>query len=167
VSRRNGLILLGAILLTADAVLLAGTITGHQRATDALAAQLGWSAMSEDPDIARWMASSASHLDALGLAAQAVAVWLAMRWTRWREEPAGTARSRGAVAVLAIALLWTLGNAAGVLFELGAGGDEGMASVRASVLGWRALLDFGNAVALAAAWKWRPWRRPAGAVPAA
>jgi hypothetical protein len=167
VSRRNALVLSGAILLAVDAVLLVGTIAGHQRATDTLAAQLGWSAMSEDPDVARWLARWASSLDALGLAAQVAAVWFAMRWARWRAEPAGTARSPGAVAVLVVALLWTLGNAAGVLFELGAGGEEGMASVKESLLGWRALLDLANAVALAAAWRWRPWRRPSAAVLAA
>jgi hypothetical protein len=167
VSRRNALLLGGSILLAADAVLLVGTVAGHHQATEALAAQLGWSAMSEDPDVARWLARCASYLDAFGLAAQIAAVWFAMRWSRWRVEPAGTSRSPGAVAVLVTALLWTLGNAAGVLFELGAGGEEGLSSVRESLLGWRALLDLANAAALAAAWRWRPWRRPSAAALAA
>jgi hypothetical protein len=161
------LVLGGWILLAVDAVLLVASILGHERAADALASQLGGRSMPEDPGIARSIATWTDYLGSLGLAAQTAAVWLAMRWRRWRLEPAGAARSHVAMAVLVVALLWSLGNAAGVVFEVGAGGAEAEASLRDSVLGWRALVDLGNAGALVAAWKWRPWRKASATPPVA
>jgi hypothetical protein len=153
----------GWILLAADAAVLVASAMGHERAAEALTARLSWNVMPEDPDIARWIGTWTHRLSLLGLAAQAATVWLALRWRRWRLVPAGGPRSRVALAVLATALLWNLAGAAGVVFSFGADGGDVAASVGETVFGWRALLDLGNAGALVAAWRWRPWRQASAA----
>jgi hypothetical protein len=155
----------GWSLLAVDALLCMVSILGHERAAEALTSRLSWSVMPDDPGIARFVGTWTGHLVSLGLAAQTLTVWLAMRWRRWRLEPAGTPRNHVAMAVLLVALLWNLGSAVGVLFTSGGGGAEVAESVRESVLGWRGLLDLANAGMLVAAWRWRPWRRPSGGSP--